>query len=40
MVYQVYDYFINRNDPNYIFYMTVALFGVQEEAIQNAIASD
>jgi hypothetical protein len=28
-VYQIYDYFIKKNDPNYIFYMAVALIGAQ-----------
>lgn len=32
-VYEIYDYFIQKNDSNYIFYMTVALIGQQEQRI-------
>jgi len=32
-VYEIYDFFIQKKDPNYIFYMFVALLGLQETAI-------
>ena len=36
-VYEVYDFFIKKNNPNFIFFMMVALFGVQEREIMEAM---
>lgn len=32
-VYEIYDYFIQKGDSNYIFFMAVALIGLQEKRL-------
>jgi hypothetical protein len=40
LVYQIYAYFMEQNNPNFIFYMCVAMVGMSEGQIIDAVEND